>query len=51
MDTLRPVGTYPFFILEVVRPWRDAGTGYLKTFHHRGRGRFLIAGPMRVLAT
>jgi flavin reductase (DIM6/NTAB) family NADH-FMN oxidoreductase RutF len=50
VDT-RLVRAYNFFILEVVKAWRDAGVRHLKTFHHRGRGRFLIAGPTRVLAS
>jgi len=50
VDT-RLVRDYNFFILQVERAWRDVGIRHLKTFHHRGRGRFLVAGPTRVLAT
>lgn len=43
VDTSR-VNRYNFFVLEVVRAWLRPGKGESRTLHHRGRGRFMIAG-------
>ena len=33
-----------FFVLEVVQAWVDPAEKALRTIHHRGRGRFMVAG-------
>jgi flavin reductase (DIM6/NTAB) family NADH-FMN oxidoreductase RutF len=38
------VNRYNFFVLEVVHAWVESGTAEPRTIHHRGRGRFMIAG-------
>lgn len=38
------VPTRCFFILEVVKAWVDPGVKEPKTLHHRGYGRFMVAG-------
>lgn len=43
VDT-RMASRYNLFVLEVVKAWRDARRARLKTFHHQGRGDFMIAG-------
>jgi flavin reductase (DIM6/NTAB) family NADH-FMN oxidoreductase RutF len=48
VDT-RLVAKYSFFILQVVQAWRAPRPRDLRTFHHLGRGRFMIAGKIRVL--
>ena len=43
VDT-RMVNRYNFFVLEVVHAWTEPGRAEPRTMHHRGRGRFMIAG-------
>ncbi|MDH4181714.1 MAG: flavin reductase, partial [Betaproteobacteria bacterium] len=43
VDTSR-VARYGFFVLEVVEAWVDAARRDPRTIHHRGRGRFMLAG-------
>ncbi|MBL0291632.1 MAG: flavin reductase family protein [Betaproteobacteria bacterium] len=43
VDT-RMVNRYNFFVLEVVHAWVEPGRAEPRTMHHRGRGRFMIAG-------
>ena len=38
------VRKYGFFVLEVVQGWIDPAAKDPKTLHHRGMGRFMIAG-------
>ncbi len=38
------VERYDFFILEVVHAWLDPAAEPLRTLHHRGHGRFMLAG-------
>ncbi|MEW6765486.1 MAG: flavin reductase family protein [Pseudomonadota bacterium] len=38
------VGTYNFFVLEVIKAWRDPAVTQPQTLHHRGYGRFMVAG-------
>ena len=38
------VGRYGFFVLEVVQAWHDPTVQVPRTLHHRGYGRFMIAG-------
>lgn len=40
----RLVNKYNFFVLEVVRAWIDPRVKDPRTLHHRGRGRFMVAG-------
>jgi flavin reductase (DIM6/NTAB) family NADH-FMN oxidoreductase RutF len=40
----RFVTKYNFFVLEVVKAWFDPRRKQLQTFHHQGKGRFMIAG-------
>ncbi|HUX90160.1 MAG TPA: flavin reductase family protein [Gallionellaceae bacterium] len=40
----RLVNSYNFFILEVVKAWIDPAVKDPKTLHHRGSGKFMIAG-------
>ena len=39
------VRKYCFFVLEVVKAWIDPAVKDPRTIHHRGRGRFMVAGP------
>jgi flavin reductase (DIM6/NTAB) family NADH-FMN oxidoreductase RutF len=43
VDT-RGVNRYGLFVLEVVAAWIDAARRDPRTLHHRGRGRFMVAG-------
>ncbi len=43
VDT-RLVPRYCLFVLEVVRAWIDPARRNARTLHHRGRGRFMVAG-------
>jgi flavin reductase (DIM6/NTAB) family NADH-FMN oxidoreductase RutF len=43
VDT-RMVNRYNFFVLEVVHAWVEPGGADLRTIHHLGRGKFMIAG-------
>ncbi|EXF44137.1 flavin reductase domain-containing protein [Pseudomonas sp. BAY1663] len=38
------VGSYNFFILEVLQAWHDPAVTAPRTLHHRGYGRFMLAG-------
>ncbi|MBU2537083.1 MAG: flavin reductase family protein [Proteobacteria bacterium] len=38
------VDLYCFFILEVLKAWIDPTVKEVRTIHHRGHGRFMIAG-------
>ncbi|MFO1216775.1 MAG: flavin reductase family protein [Burkholderiaceae bacterium] len=44
IDT-RMVARYGLFVLEVTAAWADARVRAPRTLHHRGRGRFMVAGP------
>ena len=35
---------YGLFVLKVVRAWIDPAVKHPRTIHHRGRGRFRVAG-------
>ncbi len=48
VDT-RLVSKYNFFILRVLKAWRDPRLVRLETFHHLGQGNFMIAGRTRVV--
>jgi flavin reductase (DIM6/NTAB) family NADH-FMN oxidoreductase RutF len=39
------VERYGFFVLEVVKAWIDPAVQQPQTLHHRGMGRFMVAGP------
>lgn len=43
VDT-RLVNRYGFFVLEVLQAWIDPARKDPRTLHHRGRGRFMVAG-------
>lgn len=43
------VGSYNFFVLEVLKAWRDPAVSAPRTLHHRGCGRFMVAGEEIVL--
>lgn len=43
VDT-RMVPKYCFFVLEVVQAWHDPAVKAPRTLHHRGHGRFMVAG-------
>jgi flavin reductase (DIM6/NTAB) family NADH-FMN oxidoreductase RutF len=43
VDT-RFVEKYGFFVLEVLAAWVDPSRKAPRTLHHRGRGRFMVAG-------
>jgi flavin reductase (DIM6/NTAB) family NADH-FMN oxidoreductase RutF len=43
VDT-RMVEKYCLFVLEVVKAWVDPSRKDPRTLHHRGRGRFMVAG-------
>jgi flavin reductase (DIM6/NTAB) family NADH-FMN oxidoreductase RutF len=38
------VAEYCLFILEVVKAWADPAVHDPRTLHHRGKGRFMVAG-------
>lgn len=38
------VGNYNFFVLEVVKAWHDPAVTAPRTVHHRGYGKFMVAG-------
>ncbi|HLP97356.1 MAG TPA: flavin reductase family protein [Sideroxyarcus sp.] len=40
----RMVNRYGFFVLEVVQAWVDPAQKNPRTLHHRGMGRFMVAG-------
>jgi flavin reductase (DIM6/NTAB) family NADH-FMN oxidoreductase RutF len=40
----RLVNRYNFFVLEVVKAWRDPAVKAPRTLHHQGRGVFRVAG-------
>lgn len=40
----RLVNQYNFFVLEVVHAWIDPKVKNPRTLHHRGMGRFMVAG-------
>lgn len=40
----RLVNQYNFFVLEVVKAWVDTAWKDPRTLHHRGDGRFMLAG-------
>lgn len=42
---------YGIFVLEVVKAWVDTAVKNPKTLHHRGNGRFMIAGETIRLAS
>lgn len=44
VDT-RLAGKYNFFVLEVIAAWVDSSRKDPRTLHHRGFGRFMVAGP------
>ena len=43
VDT-RLVSKYCFFVLEVMKAWLDPAVKAPRTLHHRGHGRFMVAG-------
>ena len=43
VDT-RMVNRYGLFVLEVVQAWKDTAQKDPRTLHHRGKGRFMLAG-------
>ncbi len=43
VDT-RMVSKYCLFILQIVQAWIDPGVKDPRTLHHRGHGRFMVAG-------
>ncbi len=47
----RLVTKYNFFILEVVKAWRDTSRKDPRTIHHLGRGLFTVAGRKIKLAS
>ena len=50
VDT-RLMNRYNFFVLEVVKAWVDPKAKEPRTLHHRGRGRFMVAGRTLRLAS
>lgn len=50
LDT-RWVNRYNFFVLEVVKAWIAPGVKAPRTLHHRGYGRFMVAGEEISLAS
>ena len=40
----RLVNRYNFFVLEVLKAWIDPQCKDPRTLHHRGRGKFMVAG-------
>lgn len=47
----RLVADYCFFVLEVVHAWIDPAVKDPRTLHHRGHGRFMVAGETVRLAS
>ena len=47
----RLVNRYNFFVLEVQQAWIDPACKDPRTLHHRGRGKFMIAGETVKLAS
>ena len=45
----RLMSRYNFFVLQVLAAWYRPPREPLRTLHHKGRGRFMIAGPTRKL--
>jgi len=45
------VNSYNFFILEVLQAWVVPGIKEPQTLHHRGQGKFMLAGPTIKLAS
>jgi flavin reductase (DIM6/NTAB) family NADH-FMN oxidoreductase RutF len=45
------VDSYNFFVLEVVQAWVDTARQPARTLHHRGWGRFMVAGEEIELAS
>lgn len=45
----RLANRYNFLVLEVVQAWLAPRPQRLRTFHHLGMGRFMVAGETRVL--
>lgn len=48
VDT-RLVNRYNFFVLEVLKAWTDPACKNPRTLHHKGRGRFMVAGETMML--
>ena len=42
---MRMVRRYDLFVLQAVAAWKVSGSGELKTLHHLGGDRFMVAGP------
>ena len=40
----RMVARYCFFVLEVIKAWKDPAVKHPRTIHHLGRGSFMVAG-------
>ena len=51
MHDARLANRYGFFILEVVKAWIDPSRKDPRTLHHRGNGRFMVAGRTIRLAS
>jgi len=47
----RKANRYGLFILEVVKAWADTSVKDPRTLHHRGNGRFMVAGENIRLAS
>ena len=47
----RLMNRYNFFVLEVKKAWIDPACKAPRTLHHRGQGRFMIAGETVKLAS
>jgi flavin reductase (DIM6/NTAB) family NADH-FMN oxidoreductase RutF len=45
------VAKYCFFVLEVVKAWKDSSVRQPRTLHHRGHGSFMVAGDVIRLAS
>ena len=43
---MRMVRRYDLFVLQAVAAWKVSGSGELKTLHHLGGDRFMVAGPV-----
>jgi len=50
VDT-RLVNRYNYFVLEVLKAWIDSSRKDPRTLHHRGHGRFMVAGETIQLAS
>jgi flavin reductase (DIM6/NTAB) family NADH-FMN oxidoreductase RutF len=50
VDT-RLMNRYNFFVLEVLEAWVDPDRKDPRTLHHRGRGKFMVAGETLKLAS